>query len=371
MLGGCFSVPEEKPAPVPSPTAEVQESSEINLPDSWTAYVSCTYDMLFSNGGEAEYNMTGLIEVDETEEKAHLSQTFLADGIETSELSGWYDDGKLYITFNGVNYYDEMSLEEVKELMLVPMRAARIRSQDISETVTDPQDENSRTYVLDEDGARYWFTDHYDFYDVSESSYLKMNRGEIRQVTDGTYLLEEDAEFEAEARISDMDAVVTYRSELMFKNINDTEVVINDQVKEMLASYPHYSDIDTDQIAEGDTEKPGETVVETLQNRLVSRLGYSRQDDGTYLTEYNEGESYRFDFANSLFIYTNRTSTYVYSWKGDTGGFGSSCNYDFPSKQGGSGCTEEVIDMIEKVKLFFEMELYYCSLSSDELINGG
>ena len=99
----------------------------------------------------------------------------------------------------------------------------------------------------------------------------------------------------------------------------------------------------------------------------MSRLGYTVQDDGTYLTEYNEGESYRFDFENSLFTYRNRTSSYVYSWKGNTGGFGSSCNYDFDTKQGGSGCTEEVIDMIEKVRLFFEMELYYCSLSAEDL----
>ena len=367
LLGGCFkgagNDPAATPEPVPTPAAAETESPE--RPDSWTAYVSCTYEMRFKNDSEAEYNMTGLIEVDEINETAHLSQTFYADGIESSLLSGWYDAGKLYITYNGVDYYDEMSLKDVKDLMLVPMSAAEIREKDILKAV--PAGEDGVTYILTDDASKSWFTGHYDFYDIGASPGLKMNKGQIRQKTEGVYLTEEEAEFEAQAQIGGMDAVVTYHSSMLVRNINETEVVINDQVREMLAAYPHYSEIDTSQIAEGDTERPGETVIETLQNRLVSRLGYTVQDDGTYLTEYNEGESYRFDFANSLFTYSNRTSTYVYSWKGDTGGFGTSCNYDFASKQGGSGCTQEVIEMIEKVRLFFEMELYYCSLSAEDL----
>ena len=50
-----------------------------------------------------------------------------------------------------------------------------------------------------------------------------------------------------------------------------------------------------------------------------------------------------------------------------TGGFGSTCNYDFASDTGSSTCTEETIGMIRNVRDFLKMELYYCGLSIDDL----
>ena len=56
-----------------------------------------------------------------------------------------------------------------------------------------------------------------------------------------------------------------------------------------------------------------DTAEATFRKRLVNRLGYQLQEDGTYLAEFNETESYRVDFEHSLFTYSNRTSHYVYN----------------------------------------------------------
>ena len=79
--------------------------------------------------------------------------------------------------------------------------------------------------------------------------------------------------------------------------------------------------------------------------------------------------TYTVDFENHQFTYTNYSSKYVYNWVGDTGVFGSSCIYDFNTDQASADCEDSVKEMIQNVKLYFQMELYYCGLSLDDLLS--
>ena len=373
LLAGCSAAPDEKTEP-----SAVTSGQETMLPaaekaDSWTADVRCTYSMLFPNESSAEYSMDGILTVqdEDSSPQAHLMQNFSADGL-NSTLTGWYYDKKLYAVYNGVNYYDEMSFTDVKSLMLVPLDCGEIPASYIRD-VTKESTDAGEVYTLDltEEGAEKLFVNQYDFYGISSADRYHVNSGKIvRTYSPENYVVSEHAEFVSDVEIQGMDSEVTYDSELYYSDYGTAETGLTQAVKDMTASYPHYSAIDTSQISDADLEADAAegSVTDTLKKRLVGRLGYVVQDDGTYLTEYNDGESYIFDFDNSLFSYKNRTSQYAYSWKGDTGGFGSVCSYDFETGISSSTCTEETLDMIRNVRLFLEMELYYCGLSLDDLI---
>ena len=130
----------------------------------------------------------------------------------------------------------------------------------------------------------------------------------------------------------------------------------------MTAGYVPYEELDP-----GPADSEGDTPEEILQHRLVSRLGYAEESPGVYRTEFNTNEVYVIDFNTKQFIYSNRTSRYVYNWNGDTGGFGTSCNYDYVTRTGSSECKDSVIKTLEDVKTYFEMELYYCEMSLSDL----
>ena len=61
------------------------------------------------------------------------------------------------------------------------------------------------------------------------------------------------------------------------------------------------------------------------------------------------------------------SSVYTYNWKGDNGGFGSSCSYDFTTDSSTSTCDSDVLAKIKEVKTYLQMELYYCGLSLEDL----
>ncbi len=361
MLGACTT--KEPPAPS-APPKETETAVPFEKTDSWSAAVTCDYEMTFANDDKAVYRMEGLIEADEKAQEAHLYQTFYTDGSMSSALTGWYYGGRLYIDYNGVEYYDEMTFTEMKQVMLVPLDGALIPESDREETTADGE---LITVVLNAGGREKWFTGYYDFYGVSDTEKHSVNKGVIIQRTENGHLAGETADFELNAVLGGMDADIVYHSDAVFSKINSTEIGLNGQIREKTAAYPHYSGIDTESIAEGDLNEEYDSAEDMLKARLTERLGYVLQEDGTYLTEYNENESYRFDFANRQFIYRNRTSTYVYNWRGDTGGFGSSCSYDFAGEKGSSSCTEDVLEMIRNVKLYLQMELYYCGMLLEDL----
>ena len=66
------------------------------------------------------------------------------------------------------------------------------------------------------------------------------------------------------------------------------------------------------------------------------------------------------------FTYSNRSITYVYSWKGDNGSQGH-VSMIFINNSQTSACEDSTVDFIKKTKMFLQMELYYCGLSLEKL----
>lgn len=95
-------------------------------------------------------------------------------------------------------------------------------------------------------------------------------------------------------------------------------------------------------------------------------MGYEKADDGSYQISYNDNEAYIIDFKNHTFTYSNYSIRYTYNWKGDVGTM-NSCTVNFKNDSSSSNCEESTADMIKTVKQYFQMELYYCGLSLDDL----
>ena len=86
--------------------------------DSSTAAVSTKYTYLFSDGTNGIYQMDGVLEQDA--ERIHISQHLNANGM-ASEIDGYYDGSRLYNTFNGIHYYEDMTPKDVRDSMLMPL----------------------------------------------------------------------------------------------------------------------------------------------------------------------------------------------------------------------------------------------------------
>ena len=84
------------------------------------------------------------------------------------------------------------------------------------------------------------------------------------------------------------------------------------------------------------------------------------------VTAFNDTEGYWIDFANCTFVYSRRTIRYVYSWRGDTGTM-DACSYDFKTQTASDSCQDSTVETIQDVKKYFEMELYYCGLTLEDL----
>ena len=128
----------------------------------------------------------------------------------------------------------------------------------------------------------------------------------------------------------DVTVTVTATTSVSWLNFGTTAVDVSDDQMATLSTFVNYQDIDTSSIAEDDgyDDTPEATVTDTFKKRLINRLGYTVDDNGNYVTNFNDTESYTIDFVHDQFIYKNLSSTYVYNWNGDTGGFSSICSYD-------------------------------------------
>lgn len=386
LLAGCGS----KAAAVSAPSQSAQAESTVQTvssdyatyenaaehvvqADNWTAGVTLTYEMQFGDHeGSAYYDMDGTIAmVDENSDaRAHVRQNIHSDGME-SQIDGYYENGRLYNTYNGVTYYEDMQVSDVKQMMLVPLTPVKVEESQV-ESVSSYQKDGSTWYVLklNSAGAESLFTNHYDQYGLNQYSDYKVLSGEITQAFDAQgHLADEAASFESSVVQDGINVSVSMKSEAGFLSFGSTDVSISDEQQQAFASYVNYKDIDTSRISDIDAseDEAADTVTETLRKRIVTRLGYKEQDDGTYKTDFNEHETYVIDFDHYQFTYSNYTSSYVYNWKGDTGGFGSSCSYDFNTGVSSEDCDQDVREMIQKVKEYFVMELYYCGVSLQDL----
>ncbi len=341
---------------------------------SYTVGVKNSYTLNYSDDTSTEYSFDGILEVENVSNNptAHITEYINGDGLQSS-VEGYYYDGRLYNNYNGVTYYEDMDYDALVAVLQTPISILTLK-EDEMEDISKSSDNDVTTYTisLTDEASSNYFLNHYDVSGISSYDNVTVDKGTIKQSFNSQgYFVGEEASFTASVTIDDLTTTISYTSSVSYIKIDETAVTISDSTKEEQAEYVAFEDIDTDSISDADVESdaPGDTVTETFQKRLVNRLKYTKQEDGTYLTEYNDNESYTVDFENHQFIYTNYSSKYVYNWKGDTGVFGTSCNYDFDTEQSSSDCEESVVEMIKNVKLYFEMELYYCGLSLDELVS--
>ena len=348
---------------------EYQENmNDSAVGDNYTAGVSRTYDMRYEDGSISVYDLDGVIE--EADGNIHLTQHINADGIQ-SELDGWYDGRRLYMTYNTVNYYEEMNAESVRNTMLVDVEPCAVQENQIEQIIREEENgETVFTITLKQEAAKSLFNNRYDIYGLNAYEDYDVTRGTIRQKFDQNgVLLSETTEFLSAVRVNGIGVNITADTSVGWMNRGATEVKITDKQKSAFDEYVNFMDIDTDAISTADitSDLAEDTAEATLRKRLVNRLNYELQSDGTYLTKFNETESYRIDFANHVFTYSNRSSHYVYNWQGNQGGYGDACSVDFTNQTHTSGCDDTVIEQITNVRKYFLMELYYCGLSLDDL----
>ena len=275
------------------------------------------------------------------------------------------------MTYNTGDYYEDMNPASVRQVMLVPVKPLHVSDSTVESVQVNELDQGTEyVFTLTPVSARSLFDSRYDIYGLNQYSSYEVKGGTITQKFDADgRITSEKAVFESAVETNGIHVDVESDSAVSYANINSTEVEISEEQKKRFAGYVAFMDIDTNAISEADitTDYEEATKLETLKKRLVHRLNYTVQEDGTYLAEFNEAESYRFDFSNSIFTYSNRTSRYIYNWKGDQGGFGDTCSIDFTKNQITEGCDESVVKTMKDVRNYFLMELYYCGLSLDDL----
>ena len=333
------------------------------IESSWTVSVQSKYTMTYSDKTLDTYLMDGVLETDG--DSAHYEQHINADGM-LSELNGDYYGGRLYNTYNSVNYYEDMDFSNLKKTMLVPLDPYVFEAKDIS-SIT--KDKNKYTIQLQSDRAREIFLSRYDSYGLKNFDSFDITSNEIHVTFDeDQHYVKETAVFDTTITTNGQSVDVKYESEINYLKFGETTVSISDQAKQAESAYVYYKDIDTNSIqtVTTDDDSPEDTVTATFKKRLVSRLNYTKESENVYSNKFNENESYHIDFANKTFTYSNRSITYVYSWKGDNGSLGA-CQYDFVNNSQTSTCEDSTVDFIKKTKLFLQMELYYCGLSLEKL----
>lgn len=343
-----------------------------NPVDSYTAQIDSHYKMSYSDGSMQQYAMTGTLAAQDMQSSpiAHLYETIQANGLE-SHFDGYYYNGTLFNTFNNVNYYDPMTYEQLKASVLVPLDSMQVEEQAIQSLRKEEGVNVVFTFQLRNEDAKQLFLQHYDFADLEQYDTFTITNGQIVQTfsKEGIFL-EEEATFQGKLTVNTIGVQVDYHSDVEYQYVNQTVVRISDEEKEKHTAYVSYQEIDTDAISDYDPnlDCAVKSVVETFKKRLIGRLRYEDIGNNVYRTAYNNSESYLIDFNNHNFVYANYSSRYVYNWLGDTGSFETTCNYDYATKQATEGCDASVIEMLENVKLYLQMEMYYCGLSLDELV---
>lgn len=342
-------------------------------PDSYTAGVKCSYEMSYSDSSTTSYSLDGVLETQDANSDspvAHLTQHISSDGME-SDIEGYYYGGRLYNTYNTVTYYEDMSFSDLQKSMLVPLTPLKFDQDQIS-SLKKSVSASGTSYVvtLADSAAAGIFSSRYDFYGLKDYDDYAVQSGTVTQTfsPDGSFL-SETADFTASVSSSSEPVKVTFHSSVGDLRVGSTAVAISDEAKQTMAAYVSYKDIDTSKISSADINSDTEeaTVTDTFRKRLVNRLGYTEESDGRYKTTFNDTESYLIDFNLDQFTYSNLSSVYTYNWKGDTGGFGSSCSYDFTTDSSTSTCDSSVLAKIKEVKTYLQMELYYCGLSLEDL----
>ncbi|MCI5774616.1 MAG: hypothetical protein MR210_08650 [Erysipelotrichaceae bacterium] len=109
-----------------------------------------------------------------------------------------------------------------------------------------------------------------------------------------------------------------------------------------------------------DDLKPDMTL-EEFKYALINTLGYSIDDYGQYVLDFNGNESYIFDFSNDLFTYIKGQSAYTYNWQSNIGAY-NACTYDFGNAKAIGNCSDVELDKIEEAKVSYLTELSFIGI---------
>lgn len=343
------------------------QSSVENQSDStsWRADLSCSYTMSYSDDTKDTFDFDASIEKEK--ENAYFTQKINSNGA-SFNMEGYYLDGRLYNSYNGISYYEDMSYDDFLKTMMIPFDALSLSDDQIDSITGMEMEDGTVSYVINMENkaAADLFTDRYDVYGLAEYDDYSVKQAVITQSYDSDgYLLSEKTSFDMQVSYSSETVGVLYESDITYSQINNTTVSVDEQTMEELKSYVSYQDIDTSQ-DEPEPEDEGDTVLEKFRNRVVSYLGYQKRDDGTYRLEFNTNEMYQIDFENCTFTYGRYSIAYTYNWKTDVAS-SSTCNYNFETGHSSDGCDASVIQTMNEVKEDLSMELYYCGLTLEDL----
>ena len=339
---------------------------------SYSVGINSAYTMSYSDDTKDIFEFDGVLETEKTgdDTKAHLTQNIESNG-GTFNIEGYYYGGRLYNNYNDVKYYEDMDYSDVEKTMLVPLNPYAF-DEKIIDSIQAEDDSNGNviyTIQLKAGQASTLFSDRYDTYGLNQYDDYQVTSNKIVDTFDKDgFFISETTEFNTSVSSSGQKVNVKYTSSVHFLKLNDTEVSISKDQKKELKEYVYFEDIDTSSLnSDSQYDDTAEkTVTATFKKRLVNRLGYEKANDGSYQQSYNDNEAYIIDFKNYTFTYTKYSIRYTYNWKGDIATMGS-CTVNYQEDKQSSSCEESTVDMMKTVKQYFEMELYYCGLSLDDL----
>lgn len=339
---------------------------------SYSVGINSAYTMSYSDDTKDIFEFDGVLETEMTgdDTKAHLTQNIESNG-GTFNIEGYYYGGRLYNNYNDVKYYEDMDYTDVEKTMLVPLNPYAF-DEKIIDSIQAEDDSNGNviyTIQLKADQTSSLFSDRYDTYGLNQYDNYQVTSNKIVDTFDKDgFFISETTEFNTSVSSNGQKVNVKYTSSVNYLKLNGTEVLISKDQKKDLKEYVYFEDIDTSSLnSDSQYDDTAEkTVTDTFKKRLVNRLGYEKANDGSYQQSYNDNEAYIIDFKNYTFTYTKYSIRYTYNWKGDIATMGS-CTVNYQEDKQSSSCEESTVDMMKTVKQYFEMELYYCGLSLDDL----
>ena len=350
----------------------IESLNNINSASSYSAGINSAYTMAYSDDTKDIFEFDGVLETEKTDAdtKAHLTQNIESNG-GTFNIEGYYYGGRLYNNYNDVKYYEDMDYTDVEKTMLVPLQPYAFDKKMIDSIHAD-DDANGNviyTILLNADHASDLFSDRYDTYGLKQYDDYQVTSNKIVDTFDKDgYFISETTEFNASVSSSGQKVSIKYTSSVNYLKLNNTSVSISKDQKKEMKEYVYFEDIDTSSLTSDSQydDTAEKTVTDTFKKRLVNRLGYEKANDGSYQQSFNESEAYIIDFKNYTFTYTKYSIRYTYNWKGDISTMGS-CTLNYQEDKKSSSCEESTVEMMKTVKQYFEMELYYCGLSLDDL----
>lgn len=380
MLSACSSADTNHSSLSSSPAVSATQNNALEQytvscsaasgESSYTAAIRSSYTLTYSNSTSDPYSMDGVIAMqnEDSDPTAHITQHISSNGI-NSVMEGYYYGGRLYNTYNGINYYEDMDVSALKSTMMMPLTPYTYEASDVS-TISVSHDNDGNTVYeinLNTDSAEDIFSSRYDQYGFSDYDDYQISDNIITDTFDenGNFR-KETASFSGSVSYSGQTVELAYEGSVEYAD-GDTEVVISDEQRQSDESYIAYNEIDPSSISSETIDDSAEaTVTETFRKRLMNRLGYEEADDGTLRDTFNTNMMYMIDFNSCTFEYVNYSIAYVYNWKTDTGAM-NACTYDFNTGNASSQCEDSTVETIQEVKNYLQMELYYCGLSLEDL----